>query len=112
MINRMHAVAFATVAMMGIGLSSALAVPSPAFQNAILADLSPETRAEIQGRATGGRTVQEVLETVLLNNLQVAGAPLAKVVAVDFGRSTAVVEADGSPMRVVHFDPRTLKVAK
>lgn len=88
---------------------SAFAAPSPAFQQAILAELSPQTRAEVQRRATGGNSVYEVLAVVLLNNLQLAGTPLAEVVAVDFGRERAVVKV-GDNYRVVNFDSSTLAV--
>ena len=88
----------------------ALAQPTPAFQRAVLAELSPETRAEIERRATGGNSVSEVLDVVLLNNLQLANAGGAKVLAVDFGRETAVIDVPGQSMRVVHFNRQTLTV--
>lgn len=88
---------------------AAFAAPSPAFQQAILAELSPATRQEVQSRATGGNNVYEVLAVILLNNLQLANTPLAQVVAVDFGRETAVVKV-GDNFRIVHFDSSTLTV--
>jgi hypothetical protein len=90
---------------------AAFAAPSPAFQQAILAELSPQTRAEVQARATGGNSVYEVLAVILLNNLQLADASGARVVAVDFGRETAVVEQRGA-YRVIQFDHRTLTVRR
>lgn len=88
---------------------SAFAAPSPAFQAAILAELSPETRAEVQRRATGGNSVYEVMAVILLNNLQLAGTPNAEVVAIDFGRERAVVKT-GDSYRVVNFNSATLTV--
>jgi len=88
----------------------AQAQPTPAFQQAILAELDPATRAEITRRATGGNSVSEVLDVVLLNNLQLADAPNAKIVAVDFGREVAVIDVPDKPMRVVRFNRQTLTV--
>lgn len=90
---------------------AAFAAPSPAFQQAILAELSPATRQEVQSRATGGNSVYEVLAVILLNNLQLAGTPNAEVVAVDFGRERAVVKT-GDSYRVVSFDSATLTVRR
>lgn len=88
--------------------TSALAAPSPRFQQAILAELSPATRTEVERRATGGNSVYEVLAVILLNNLQLAGTPNAEVVAVDFGRERAVVKT-GDTYRVIDFDSATLR---
>ena len=66
--------------------------------------------AEIERRATAGNSVSEVLEVVLLNNLQLANAVGAKVVAIDFNRETAVLEVPNQPMRVVRFNRQTLTV--
>lgn len=88
--------------------------PSPAMQNAILAGLNAQTRAEVQRRATGGNSVYEVLRITLLNNMQLANvipsgqAPLSEVVAIDFVRSIAVVR-QGDGLRVLGFDPETLR---
>ena len=104
MASRRIALAAAALAM------PALAQPTPAFQRAILAELNPETRAEIERRATAGNSVSEVLDVVLLNNLQLANASGAKVVAVDFGRETAVIDVPGQSLRVVQFNRQTLTV--
>lgn len=90
---------------------AALAAPSPAFQQAILAELSPAARAEVQSRATGGNSVSEVLAVILLNNMQLANTAGARVVAVDFGREVAVVE-QGGQMRLVNFDSATLQIKR
>ena len=111
-IRRLPAIA---LAMMLAAPPAAFAqTPSPAMQQAILAGLNAETRAEIQGRATGGNSVYEVLRTTLLNNMQVANLiqpgqpPLSEVVAIDFVRSVAVVR-QGDSLRVVNFDTATLR---
>lgn len=88
-----------------------LAAPSPAFQQAILAELAPATRAEVQSRATGGNSLYEVLAVILLNTMQLANATGARVVAVDFGREVAVVE-QGGQMRAVNFDSSTLQIRR
>ncbi len=90
---------------------AAFAAPSPAFQQAILAELSPAARAEVQSRATGGNNVYEVLAVILLNNMQLANAAGARVVAVDFGREVAVLEQNGQ-MRAVNFDSSTLQIKR
>jgi len=102
--------ALASLALIALA-PAAFAAPSPAFQQAILAELAPQKRAEVQGRATGGNSVHEVLAVILLNNLQLADAAGARVVAVDFGRETAVVEQRGA-YRVIQFDHRTLTVRR
>jgi hypothetical protein len=88
------------------------AAPSPALRAAILADLNAETRAEVTRRATGGNSQEEVLSTILLNNLQLADAPNARVVAIDFAREVAVLDVPGQNMRVVPFNRATLTVKR
>jgi hypothetical protein len=87
--------------------------PSQAFQQAIVDGLSPETRAEVQRRATGGNSVYEVARVILLNNMQLANLikpgepPQSEVVAIDFIRQNAVFR-QGDNLRVIPFDARTL----
>ena len=52
-----------------VTIPAAIAAPSPAFQQAILAELDQATRAEVQRRATGGNSIYEVLAVTLLNNV-------------------------------------------
>lgn len=105
--------AFALAAMLAAAPVLAQ-TPSPAMQQAILAGLNAETRAEVERRATGGNSVYEVLRTILLNNMQLANLiqagepPLSEVVAIDFVRSTAVVR-NGDRLRAVNFDAQTLR---
>ena len=83
---------------------------SPAYNQALLAELSPEKRADVQARATQGNSVQEVLEVNLLNNIK-ARYPANRIVALDFGRGVAVVELpNNGGMRLVHFNKTTLAI--
>jgi hypothetical protein len=97
--------AFAQPAQTGVA-------PSPGLRAAILADLDAATRAEVQRRATGGNSVEEVLYIILLNNLQLADAPNARVIAIDFTREVAVLEVPGQNMRVVPFNRANLTVKR
>jgi hypothetical protein len=79
------------------------------LEQAELAGLSPEKRAEVQARAVAGNTVYEVLQTILLNNIK-AKHPGNRIVALDFNRGAAVVEMQGGAMKVVSFDTTTLAI--
>jgi hypothetical protein len=100
-------------ATLGLFLTTATlaqAQPSQAFQQAELAELSQTKRAEVQQRATGANTVREVLETMLLNNLQLR-YPANRIVALDFGRgAVAYAVIDGS-IRVANFNKTTLAIS-
>ena len=106
------AVAGSTVLM--AGPKHAYAQASPMFQtalgNAELAELSPDKRAEVEARMKQpGQTVSEILQTILLNSIK-AKYPANRIVALDFGRGTAVVELPSKEMRTVSFDTRTLAI--
>ena len=75
----------------------------------MLAELNADKRAEVQGRATGGNTVREVLETMLLNGIK-ARYPANRIMALDHGRGVAVVETPDGQMRLVNFDKQTLEI--
>ena len=104
----------AALAMMLAAPAAFAQTPSPAMQQAILAGLNAETRTDVERRATGGNSVYEVLRVTLLNNMQIANliqpgqAPLSEVVAIDFVRSHAVFR-QGDALRVINFDPQTLR---
>lgn len=88
----------------------AMAQGSPAYNQALLAELSPEKRAEVQARATQGNSVQEVLEVDLLNNIK-ARYPANRIMALDFGRGVAVVELPSNGgTRTVRFNKMTLAI--
>lgn len=118
---RLAALAFATVALAASAFTPVAAQPTtgitpppPAMQRAIEEMLDPATRAEIRRRVNPQNPFHEVLETVLLNNLQIADAGVqgAKVIAVDYTRQVAVVELPGRGMQVIPFDRRTLRVRR
>jgi hypothetical protein len=79
------------------------------IEQAELAGLTPEKRAEVQARAINGNTVSEVLQTMLLNSIKLKH-PASKIVALDFGRGAAVVQLTDGKMSVVPFDTTTLAV--
>jgi hypothetical protein len=99
-------VAFGIVAM---ATTVAYAEVATTLEQAELAGLTPEKRAEVQARAVNGNTVSEVLQTILLNSIKLKH-PASKIVALDFGRGTAVVELTDGKMSVVSFDTTTLAV--
>jgi hypothetical protein len=75
-----------------------------------LAELSPEKRAEIEQRMKApGQNVREILETILLNSIKLKH-PASRIVALDFGRGSAMVELPGGETRLVSFDTRTLAI--
>jgi hypothetical protein len=88
-----------------------------AYEKVILEDLSPQTRTEVQRRATGGNSVFEVARVTLLNNMSASGMikpgepPLKDVVAIDFIRENAVF-TQGDNLRVMPFDRHTLTFRK
>jgi hypothetical protein len=98
--------AFAAVVMVA---PTARAQVATTLEQAELAGLTPEKRAEVQARAVNGNTVSEVLQTMLLNSIKLKH-PASKIVALDFGRGAAVVQLTDGKMAVVPFDTTTLVV--
>jgi hypothetical protein len=96
------------VALIWTSIAYAQSAPS-ALEQAELAGLNPDLRAQVQARATGGNSVTEVLQVMLLNNIK-AKQPANQIVAMDWGKGVAVVEAAAGSMSVVHFDPKTLQM--
>ncbi|HXA26960.1 MAG TPA: hypothetical protein VNW90_32105 [Acetobacteraceae bacterium] len=101
--------ALAAFGVVVMGAPIAYAQVATALEQAELAGLSPEKRAEVQARAVNGNTVSEVLQTMLLNSIKLKH-PASKIVALDFGRGAAVVELTDGKMTVVPFDTTTLAV--
>lgn len=99
------------VAMCGAFLANAAhAQVATALEQAELASLSPEKRAEVQERAKQpGQTVSEVLQTMLLNGIK-NKHKASRIVALDFGRGIAVVELLDGGMTAVNFDTTTLAI--
>ena len=54
-----------------IGAAVAHAQAATMLEQAELAGLSPQTRAQVQARAVGGNSVTEVLQVMLLNNIKI-----------------------------------------
>jgi hypothetical protein len=106
---RKHAVTL--VALCGTLLANvAHAQVAATIEQAELAGLTPEKRAEIQDRAKQpGQTVSEVLQTMLLNGIK-NKHKASRIVALDFGRGIAVVELQGGGMTAVNFDTTTLAI--
>ena len=103
---RMFALSLAAI---GIGLISppAYAQVATTLEQAEMAGLSPEVKADVQARlAKGGQTVYEILKTDMLNNIQLKH-PGAFIVALDFNQGIATVSRMGQ-LQTVKFDTRTL----
>ena len=84
--------------------------PAEMLEQAELAGLSPEKRAEVQSRlAQGGQTVSEILQTMLLNSIKLKHLG-SQIVALDFNRGIAIVRTANGQMRAVNFDTTTLQI--
>jgi len=113
-------VVLAWAAPVALGLTAysapATAQTSPAFERAMLAEMAPATRADVQKRATGGNTVSGIIGTILLNRYHAAGAKhpgeALSVLAVDFERGVAVLGHDKRTYEIIRFDPKTLQLKK
>ena len=92
-----------------IGAPVAYAQAPTALEQAELAGLSPELRAQVQARAVGGNSVTEVLQVMLLNNIKIKH-PASQIVAMDWGKGVAVVKLPRAGMPAVQFDPTTLQM--
>lgn len=111
-------IAFACAAPLALGAvawsAPALAQERTGLERAVLAQLNASTRAQIEGRATGGNTVMNVVGTALLNNYYQAGARSAgealTVVAIDFAKGIAVLKREPNTFEIVPFDPATLRI--
>jgi hypothetical protein len=80
------------------------------IEQAELAGLTPQKRAEVEQRASQpGQTVSEVLQTMLLNGIKSKHAA-SRIVALDFGRGIAVIELQKGGMTAVNFDTITLAI--
>src|SRR5215472_11405676 len=103
-------VACTAVALIGSPVVHAQSA-STALEQAQLAELSTDLRTQVQARATGGNSVTEVLQVMLLNNIK-AKEPANQIVAMDWGKGVAVVQAAAGGMTVVHFDLRRCRSNK
>lgn len=93
-----------------LAASASYAQVATTLEQAELAGLNPQTRAEVQSRMKqGGQTVYEVLTTVLLNSIKLKHLG-SQIVALDFNHGIAVVRTASGHLRSVHFDPTTLEI--
>lgn len=96
------------VALIGSPLGHALAAATQ-LEQAELAGLTPELRAQVQERAVKGNSVTEVLQVMLLNNIKIKHQA-SQIVAMDWARGVAVVQLPNGGLEVVNFDPKTLQI--
>ncbi|HET6185004.1 MAG TPA: hypothetical protein VFA03_15615 [Acetobacteraceae bacterium] len=80
------------------------------LEQAEVAGLSPEMRAEVQSRMKqGGQTVSEILTTILLNNIKLKHLG-SQIMAIDFNRGLAVVKTANGEIAMVPFNTTTLEI--
>ncbi|MBS0639369.1 MAG: hypothetical protein JSS43_05830 [Proteobacteria bacterium] len=97
-------------AVAAIAAPAAYAQMATTLEQAELAGLSAEKRAEVQSRlSAGGQTVYEILQTILLNSIKLKH-PASRIVALDFNRGIAVVELTDGKTTAVNFDTTTLAI--
>lgn len=105
---------YLVVAMIGV---SVLATPmayaqqtATTLEQAEMAGLSPQVRAEVETRMKQpGQTVNEILTTILLNNIKLKHLG-SRIVAMDFDRGVAAVRTAQGSLRAVNFNPTTLEI--
>jgi subtilisin family serine protease len=83
--------------------SAAAAMPPTSLEKAELSMLAPAKQKEVLARATGGNTVDGVIETMLLNQISDEFAQ-GNVVGVDFDDAVFVVRNKKGQLRVYEFD--------
>jgi hypothetical protein len=99
------------IALAGLfAATPSLAQMATTLEQAEMAGLSPQKRAEVEARMKqGGQTVYEILQTILLNSIKLKH-PASRIVALDFNRGIAIVETAGGKIETVDFDTATLSV--
>ena len=107
--NCRNAVLAACTAIALIGSPVAPALAASQLEQAELADLTPELRAQVEARAVNGNSVTEVLQVMLLNNIKIKH-PASQIVAMDWARGVAVVQLTSGGMQSIQFDPTTLQI--
>jgi len=109
MIATRRTLALASAVVIAASTSPALAASYTKLEEAELAQLTPDLRAQVEARITNGQTVRGILETMLLNNVSALFAA-RRVEAVDFEKGVLVIAmADGS-LKLVPFDVTTLVI--
>lgn len=90
--------------------SASYAQVATTLEQAELAGLNPQTRAEVEARMKqGGQTVSEILTTILLNDIKLKHLG-SQILALDFNRGIAVVRTARGATRMVNFDTTTLQI--
>jgi hypothetical protein len=90
--------------------STGYAQVATTLEQAEMAGLSPQLRAEVEARMKQGRqTVYEILKTTLLNRIKAKHVG-SEIVALDFNTGTVVVRTPGGRLRTSHFDTTTLEL--
>ena len=93
-----------------LAASASYAQVATTLEQAELAGLNPQTRAEVEARMKqGGQTVSEILTTILLNSIKLKHLG-SQIVALDFNRGIAIVRTAAGNMRTVNFDTTTLQI--
>lgn len=92
--------------------TAGFAIEAGAFEQAELAQLQPELRAQVEARlAAGGQTVRGILDTMLLNSISLKFAT-GKLVAVDWEKGVAVADGADGQLHVVPFDAKSLALTQ
>ena len=107
--RRKTAALTAGLAIAAIATSMASAQAATRLEQAELAGLSPQLRAQVLARAVNGNSVTEVFQVMLLNNIKIRHEA-SLIVALDWTKGVAVVQLPSSGRATVHFDPRTLQI--
>jgi hypothetical protein len=107
--QRKIAALIAGMVIAAIGTPIASAQAATPLEQAELAGLSPQLRAQVLARAVNGNSVTEVLQVMLLNNIKIRHEA-SLIVALDWAKGVAVVQLPSGGMAAVHFDPKTLQI--
>jgi hypothetical protein len=83
---------------------------SRAVVQAEMALLDAATRGQVEARMReGGQTERGIMETMLLNNIQLR-YPAQRIVSIDFVREAVSYQTPAGDVRTLDFDPKTLKL--
>ncbi|MDO9503045.1 hypothetical protein [Falsiroseomonas sp.] len=98
------AVALAWVVAMPPPSVAQTSMGSREFQQAELSELSPALRSEVERRVAQapGNTPRGVLESMLLNELQIR-EPASRIVGVDLGRGVVVIQQPAGTLKAYTF---------
>jgi hypothetical protein len=74
---------------------AARALATSQLEQAELADLTPELRAQLQATAVNGNSITEVLQVMLLNNIKIKHQA-SQIVAMDWAKGVVVQLPNGN----------------